>query len=62
MQNLEWYLADLKSAGKNKIETVEKSLTDMFIRLHRMYPCLIWLWIWGERSERELAAGGSGAF
>ena len=33
MQNLEWYLADLKSTGKNTIETVEKSLTDMFIRL-----------------------------
>ena len=33
MQKLEWYLADLKSTGKNTIETVEKSLTDMFIRL-----------------------------
>ena len=31
MQNLEWYLTDLKSTGKNTIETVEKSLTDMFI-------------------------------
>ena len=41
MQNLEWYLADLKSTGKNTIETVEKSLTDMFIRLVRIYPCLI---------------------
>ena len=41
MQNLEWYLADLKSTGKNTIETVEKSLTDMFIRLIRIYPCLI---------------------
>ena len=40
-QNLEWYLADLKSTGKNTIETVEKSLTDMFIRLVRIYPCLI---------------------
>ena len=40
MQNLEWYLADLKSMGKNTIETVEKSLTDMFIRLVRIYPCL----------------------
>ena len=40
MQNLEWYLADLKSTGKNTIETVEKSLTDMFIRLIRIYPCL----------------------
>ena len=40
MQNLEWYLADLKSRGKNIIETVEKSLTDMFIRLVRIYPCL----------------------
>ena len=40
MQNLEWYLADLKSTGKNTIETVEKSLTDMFIRLARIYPCL----------------------
>ena len=40
MQNLEWYLADLKSTGKNTIETVEKSLTDMFIRLVRIYPCL----------------------
>ena len=40
MQNLEWYLADWKSTGKNTIETVEKSLTDMFIRLVRIYPCL----------------------
>ena len=40
MQNLEWYLADLKSTRKNTIETVEKSLTDMFIRLVRIYPCL----------------------
>ena len=40
MQNLEWYLADLKSTEKNTIETVEKSLTDMFIRLVRIYPCL----------------------
>ena len=40
MQNLEWYLADLKSTGKNTIETVEKSLTDMFIRFVRIYPCL----------------------
>ena len=40
MQNLEWYLTDLKSTGKNTIETVEKSLTDMFIRLVRIYPCL----------------------
>ena len=40
MQNLKWYLADLKSTGKNTIETVEKSLTDMFIRLVRIYPCL----------------------
>ena len=40
MQNLEWYLADLKSTGKNTKETVEKSLTDMFIRLVRIYPCL----------------------
>ena len=40
MQNLEWYLADLKFTGKNTIETVEKSLTDMFIRLVRIYPCL----------------------
>ena len=40
MQNLEWYLADLKSTGKNTIETVLKSLTDMFIRLVRIYPCL----------------------
>ena len=29
--------------GKNTIETVEKSLTDMFIRLVRIYPCLIHL-------------------
>ena len=43
MQNLEWYLADLKSTGKNTIETVEKSLTDMFIRLVRIYPCLLYL-------------------
>ena len=41
MQNLEWYLADLKSTGKNTIDTVEKSLTDMFIRLVRIYPCLV---------------------
>ena len=41
MQNLKWYLADLKSTGKNTIETVEKSLTDMFIRLVRIYPCLL---------------------
>ena len=41
MQNLEWYLADLKSTGKNTVETVEKSLTDMFIRLVRIYPCLL---------------------
>ena len=41
MQNLEWYLADLKSTGKNTIETVEKSLTDMFIRLVQIYPCLV---------------------
>ena len=41
MQILEWYLADLKSTGKKTIETVEKSLTDMFIRLVRIYPCLI---------------------
>ena len=40
MQNLEWYLTDLKSTGRNTIETVEKSLTDMFIRLVRIYPCL----------------------
>ena len=40
MQNLKWYLADLKSTGKNTIETVEKRLTDMFIRLVRIYPCL----------------------
>ena len=40
MQDLEWYLADLKYTGKNTIETVEKSLTDMFIRLVRIYPCL----------------------
>ena len=43
MQNLEWYLADLKSTGKNTIETVEKSLTDMFIRLVRIYPCLLFV-------------------
>ena len=41
MQNLEWYLADLKYTGKNTIETVEKGLTDMFIRLVRIYPCLL---------------------
>ena len=40
MQILEWYLADLKSTGKKTLETVEKSLTDMFIRLVRIYPCL----------------------
>ena len=41
MQNLEWYLADLKSTGKNTVETVEKSLTDVFIRLVRIYSCLV---------------------
>ena len=41
MQNLDWYLADLPSTGKNTIETPEKSLTDMFIRLVSMYPFLI---------------------
>ena len=40
MQSLEKYLADLKSTKKNTIETVEKSLTGMFIRLVRIYPCL----------------------
>ena len=40
MQNLEWYLADLKSTGKNTMKTVEKSLTDMFIILVRIYPRL----------------------
>ena len=40
MQNLEWYLADMKSTEKNTVETVEKSLTDMFIRLVRIFPCL----------------------
>ena len=45
MLNLEWYLADLKSTGKNTVETVEKSLTDMFIRLVRIYPCLIQIMI-----------------
>ena len=39
MQNLEWYLADSKSTGKNTIGTVEKSVTDMFIRLVRIDPC-----------------------
>ena len=48
MQNLEWYLADLKSTGKNTIETVEKSLTDMFIRLVRIYPCLIVQWAYHD--------------
>ena len=43
MQNLEWYLADLKSTGKNTIEIVEKSLTEMFIRLLRIYPCLVYV-------------------
>ena len=37
MKNFEWYLADLKSTGKNTIETVEECLTDMFIRLVRIY-------------------------
>ena len=37
MQNPEWYLADLKSTGRNTIETVEKSLTDMFIRYIPVY-------------------------
>ena len=41
MQNLEWYLADLACTGKSTIETIEKSLTDMFIRLVRIYHCLI---------------------
>ena len=48
MQNLEWYLADLKSTGKNTIATVEKSLTDMFIRLVRIYPCLFLLLLWAD--------------
>ena len=51
MQNLEWYLADLKSTGKNTIETVEKSLTDMFIRLVRIYPCLLLVYpVFGQAS------------
>ena len=37
MQKREWYLADLKSTGKNTIETIEKNLTDMFIRLVRIH-------------------------
>ena len=40
MQNRECYLADLRSKGKNIIETVEKSSTETFIRLLRIYPCL----------------------
>ena len=55
MQNLEWYLADLKSTGKNTIETVEKSLTDMFIRLVRIYPCLYSAHHQGARSIKTSA-------
>ena len=51
MQNLEWYLADLKSTGKNTIGTVEKSLTDMFIRLVRIYSCLISLLVVQNMSD-----------
>ena len=52
MQNIEWYLADLKSTGKNTIETVEKSLTDMFIRLVRIYSCLsVWYSIGFQTSD-----------
>ena len=60
MQNLEWYLADLKSTGKNTIETVEKSLPDMFIRLVRIYPCLLGLRLINNtrnRSTRLLSTG-----
>ena len=45
MQNLEWHLADLKSTGKNTMETVEKSLTDMFVRFVRIYPCLLYCYL-----------------
>ena len=55
MQNLEWYLADLKSTGKNTIETVEKSLTDMFIRLVRIYPCL-----WLQNTRKAILHFGPG--
>ena len=48
MRNLELYLADLKSTEKNTIETVEKSLTDMYIRLVRLYPCLSLLDIYSD--------------
>ena len=58
MQNLEWYLADLKFTGKNTIETVEKSLTDMFIRLVRIYLCLRW-WKLSKRYEHSLVEGCS---
>ena len=34
-------MVDLKSMGKNIIETVEKSLTDMVTRLVRINPCLL---------------------
>ena len=54
MQNLEWYLADLISTGKNTIETVEKSLTDMFIRLVRLYPCLYALSIWHIKTTFQI--------
>ena len=60
MQNLEWYLADLKSTGKNTIETVEKSLTDMFIRLVRIYPCLLKAGGWNLTKERSHVDGSWG--
>ena len=40
MQNIDRYLTDLKSTGKNTVETVEKSLADVIIRLLSLYPCL----------------------
>ena len=55
MQNLECYLADLKSTGKNTIETVDKSFTDMFIRLVRIYPCLIVPPVLKEMIQRQHA-------
>ena len=56
MQNLEWYLADLKSTGKNTIETGEKSLTDMFIRLVRIYPCKMLVILYYDCRKRRRVA------
>ena len=47
MQNLEWYLADLKSTGKNTLETVETCLLDwlgyIFLSITVMITCHFYL-------------------